>query len=225
MYEAAAGALVDARLPAMSDALLSLGLDVSVERLAAAHSEAQRAFEAAWALNSQFTTRHASRIMAEHLEFGTAAAAALEEAFRTGSATADVLLVDGAVEAVMAARQSGARTAIVCDIGLTPSEVIVEWLRERELAQAFDCMAFSDRLGTYKPSPEIFDHVFQTIGLTEPVRGVHVGDRRRTDVEGARRRGLYSVRFRGIYDDACDLPEADWVIDSMHEFSALLRMG
>lgn len=53
-------------------------------------------------------------------------------------------------------------------------------------------------------------------------QGVHVGDLRRTDVAGAKAVGMGTVRFRGVHDDDSEGPEADAVIDHLHELVSLL---
>ena len=50
---------------------------------------------------------------------------------------------------------------------------------------ASTAFAFSDEVGRYKPAPEIFEHAL-ALGGVAPERAAHVGDRRRTDVGGAR---------------------------------------
>jgi FMN phosphatase YigB (HAD superfamily) len=56
-------------------------------------------------------------------------------------------------------------------------------------------------------------------------RAAHVGDLRRTDIAGARATGMGTVRFRGVYDDTSDVPDADVVIEAMSELvPALSRL-
>ncbi len=85
----------------------------------------------------------------------------------------------------------------------------------------FTGWSFSDEVGWFKPAPEIFAHALAYLEVS-PGRAAHVGDLRRTDVAGARSAGLISVRYRGAYDDASELAEADIVIDHHDALTASL---
>jgi FMN phosphatase YigB (HAD superfamily) len=53
---------------------------------------------------------------------------------------------------------------------------------------------------------------------------VHVGDLKRTDIEGGRRAGMGTVRLQAAYDDPDALPDADALAASHVElFDALER--
>jgi FMN phosphatase YigB (HAD superfamily) len=111
----------------------------------------------------------------------------------------------------------------VCDIGLTPSLVVRRLLERHGLLRFFDHLAFSDEVGHYKPARAIFESALAGLRTMEPTRCVHVGDRLRTDVEGARNLGMGSVRYRGVFDDdPGEGVEADIVIDHVAELPALL---
>jgi FMN phosphatase YigB (HAD superfamily) len=223
IHETFPGALVEGRLPAIRAGLAAIGVDVADAEIRAAHAVAQARFEEAWAANEQFRTEDAAEVMRLELGLDPSATAVIDVGFAVGGAQAQVTMVAGAVELLEVIRGSGSRTAIVCDIGLTPSPVLIEWLRERQLFDSFDRIAFSDIIGSYKPSPLMFDWVLDELRCHDPSRAVHIGDRRRTDVQAARARGLASIRFRGIFDDRADLEDADHVVDSLPEIAALLR--
>jgi FMN phosphatase YigB (HAD superfamily) len=220
--EARPGALVDARLPSMRDELAALGVEVSANDLRRAHGVAQREFEAASGSGILYETIEASTAMASALGLPNVAIAALNVGFVVGSASSEVCLVDGARELVMSLHDADVRLAIVCDVGLTPSSVLVDWMRQWHLLEFFDAVAFSDRLGAYKPDTLMFDHVMTALDCPSRDRAVHIGDRRRTDVQGARAAGLASVRFNGVFDDESDLPEADYVVPTMLQLRTLL---
>ncbi|MBW3616050.1 MAG: HAD hydrolase-like protein [Actinobacteria bacterium] len=48
--------------------------------------------------------------------------------------------------------------------------------------------------------------------VDDPGAAAHVGDNRRTDVAGANAMGMTSVRYRGVFDDTSEWPEADIVV-------------
>src|SRR5262249_22895971 len=119
--------------------------------------------------------------------------------------------------------EGGVQLGIVCDVGLTGSPHLRRFLEEFGVLRHFRGWAFSDEVGHFKPSPEIFRHMLDQFELGEGDAGVvwHVGDLRRTDVAGARGSGLVPVRYRGMADDRSDAPEADRVVDDLSELVAL----
>lgn len=112
-------------------------------------------------------------------------------------------------------KEAGLRIGIVCDVGMAPSRLLREHLVTHGLIGYFDHWSFSDEVGVYKPSPEIFEHALAGLGVGDASRAVHVGDLRRTDVAGARAMGMTTVRYRGSNDDPGEPgdPEGDAVID------------
>lgn len=222
IHESRPGALVDARVPAIRGFLAEGGHIFSMDELRSLHAIIQAEFEYFSANGVIYETLHAARKMAELLELPDGSEHLIDKGFTLGSAGADVLVVDGVPAALEVLRAFGVATAIVCDVGLTPSSVLVEWLETQGLASYFDAMAFSDQIGEYKPGRRMFDWVMSEIGCRTPKRVVHVGDRRRTDVAGARSCGFRSVRFMGVFDDQAELAEAEAVIEHMPDLLDLL---
>jgi putative hydrolase of the HAD superfamily len=142
-----------------------------------------------------------------------------EEASHSGR----VLAIDGAVETLEALSVAGVRRALVCDTGLTPGRVVRRHLERQGLLEHLEVCVFSDEIGVPKPDPRVFRAALEPLGVP-PVRAVHVGDLRRTDVAGARTLGMGTVRIRAQYDDVTDLPEADAVADSHGEVLAILGL-
>lgn len=216
-------ALVRARLPTLAAVLAAAGHTVGEDAVEAAHLAAFDAYQSAWTANRQYCVPDAVHTMVGHLGLTSSPelAAALELAFSDAGSAADLRLVPGTASCLHALRDAGVKLAIICDVGLTPTPVLLERLEREGLLELFDAVAFSEEVGYYKPAPQMFHHVLDRLGV-EPARAAHVGDRLRTDVGGARAAGLVSVRFRGIYDDPDDLPEADIVIDDLTELPAAL---
>jgi putative hydrolase of the HAD superfamily len=134
------------------------------------------------------------------------------------------VVVPGAIDVLTELRRLGLRTAIVCDIGLTPSSALEDLLQSAGVLPLTDVQMWSDVREIYKPDPAIFRWTIEALGV-EPEEAIHVGDRLRTDVEGARRVGMMSVRFNGVYDDQDDVPEADLVIDDLRDLVTVLGLA
>jgi FMN phosphatase YigB (HAD superfamily) len=145
----------------------------------------------------------------------------LTDAFEEASADLGVDLVPGAPEALEETRRGGRPTALVCDTGFSPGRIVRRILDGAGLLPFLDVLAFSDEVGVPKPHERMFLHALGGIGV-DPARAAHVGDLRRTDVAGARALGMGSVRFRGVYDDTSEHPEADVVIDTMSDLPRVL---
>jgi FMN phosphatase YigB (HAD superfamily) len=218
VHESFPGALVAARLPAIRHELAAAELSVSIDVLAAAHAVAQAEFEIVSSQGTIYDTTHAATRMSAELGLPADAVELIQYGFDVGSADADVSIVPEVPESLERLRSAGLRMAIVCDVGLTPSDVLMGWLDRRGLASYFSAAAFSDRIGEYKPGPAMFEHVMHELNVDDPKCVIHIGDRRRTDVAGARMSGLRSARYSGVFDDRADLPEADLVVSSMSAF-------
>lgn len=209
-------ALVRARLPTLAAGLSDEGHDVAAGDLEAAHMAAFAAYQKAWRANRQYCVPDAVRTMIEHLGVTSSPrlAEVLETAFSDAGRAADLHLAPSTSACLHALRDARLKLAIVCDVGLTPTPVLLERLEREGLLDLFDAVAFSEQVGYYKPAPEMFRRVLDQLQVA-PDRAAHVGDRLRTDVAGARAAGLVSVRYRGIFDDPAHLPEADIVIDDL----------
>jgi FMN phosphatase YigB (HAD superfamily) len=218
------GSLRQRRLEVWPEALGRDGLDpVALED---AHDAAHRAYEEAWREGRQFTVKHAAELVADRLpELPEDAREVLVEGFCEAGRRAAVHASDGVRDCLEELKSNGVRLGIVCDIGLTPAYVVRELLARHELLDLFDDTAFSDEVGHYKPDRRIFEHALANLGGAAPERSAHVGDRRRTDVAGAQAIGMTAVRYRAVYDDPDNGPEADHVVDALAEIPALLGAG
>lgn len=214
------GGLLRPRAEAWQRILKGAGIEVPLDRLEAAHGAALDAYKAAWERGDQFRSAEATRCALADLDLAVGAADAerLEHAFHEAGLASTLEVVPGATHVLDELRADGVRTAIICDIGLTPSSALTHHLDGAGILGRIDVQAWSDRLGIYKPDPSIFDWTLRELGVAAD-RAVHVGDRLRTDVAGARSAGLATVRYTGIYDDPAPLPEADHVV---HELAAAL---
>jgi putative hydrolase of the HAD superfamily len=92
------------------------------------------------------------------------------------------------IPALLAMRAAGLRLAIVSNWGWAAPEL----LQTLELAQHFEVLSISARVGYQKPSPLIFEHALRLLG-TPAHDAVHVGDDPTADVVGARRAGIEPI--------------------------------
>ena len=129
----------------------------------------------------------------------------------------------GSAETLAALRSAGVRTALVCDTGLSPGSVVRQVLERCGLLAEIEVLAFSDEVGVAKPAAPIFEHALGALG-SQPGDATHVGDLLRTDVGGARKLGMGTVRIRAVHDDPSDLPEADHVADDHAHLREILGL-
>jgi FMN phosphatase YigB (HAD superfamily) len=153
---------------------------------------------------------------------GRDAAPVLVEGFSEGGRRAAVHPSDGVGECLASLKAGGTRIGIVCDIGLTPSPVVRELLERAGLLDYFDGMSFSDEVGHYKPHPAIFEHALAGLGGVPAERAAHVGDRVRTDVDGAAAMGMKAVRYNGVYEDELAGQREEVVVRDLRELPRLL---
>jgi HAD superfamily hydrolase (TIGR01549 family) len=229
------GYLRGRRLEAMSQVLVDAGVGsagVVLPVLTAGYAAAWTSWHDGWHANRQFTGADAANTICDALErtFADSPAVAplrarLCEVFASQSEDADLPLVDGAADVLAALSDRGVRLGIICDVGFTGSPILVRHLERHGVLGYFDHCSFSDEVGFYKPAPEIFAHALAGLGSPDPAECVHIGDRRRTDVGGARAAGMRAVRITAAYEDPDeDAPEADAVISSYDELLPALGL-
>jgi len=200
---------------------------------AVSHTDAGRAFDAAWDRHMRgwvdgFATgaNEVARWALSELGLGEPhpTVERLVAIFEEASHSSRVCAIDGAGDLLAALHRAGVPCALVCDTGLTPGRVVRRHLDHQGLLEGLAAQAFSDEVGAPKPDPRAFRAALEPLGVA-PEQALHVGDLRRTDVAGARALGMTSVRIRSRYDDLSDLPDADFVVDSHAELETLLRIA
>jgi FMN phosphatase YigB (HAD superfamily) len=196
------------RKHAWHEVALARRIDVAPEVLDEVLDHASALHHDGWLRNEQFTAEHAIDVAAELLSalLRDGDKAALRDAWYSASTRADVELTPHCATVLAALDARGVRIGIVCDVGLTPSVLLREFLARHGVLDHFDHWSFSDDVGVYKPDAAIFRHALQGLGATAATT-VHIGDIRRTDVAGARAAGMRPVRYRGVADD--DDPAVD----------------
>jgi FMN phosphatase YigB (HAD superfamily) len=222
------GVLRGRRMRAWAGILEEAGSPFGPERLERAFDDSWSAYEAAWEGNRQYLyTEAADEIIGRlGLEPPPDVRAALVEGFLRAAEGAELHLTDGVAECLIALRDAGVALGIVCDVGMTPSFVLRDVLREHGILESFTHWSFSDEVGVYKPDAAIFRHALHGLGDPDPARTAHVGDRRRTDVAGAIAMGMIAVRYRGVFDDVDpDEPEAAIVTGDLRELPRALGIA
>lgn len=106
------------------------------------------------------------------------------------------------VPALEALRQRGYRLGVIANA----SSLVLGRLKETRLVGYFETIVYSEAVGVEKPHSKIFKIALERMGYA-PEEAIHVGDRLREDVEGARRVGLTPVlidRSGSCSDIPCD---------------------
>jgi FMN phosphatase YigB (HAD superfamily) len=229
------GYLRGRRLEAMSQVLVDAGVGsagVVLPVLEAGYDAAWLGWNDAWRANRQLSGVDAAHSMCDAVEQAFAGSGVvgvrdrLLDAFAGQGEGADLMLVDGVADTLAALSERGIRLGIICDVGFTPSPVLLRHLERHGLLEYFDHWSFSDEVGVYKPDPRIFQHALAGLGGFEPGRCVHVGDRRRTDVAGAQALGMRAVRITSVFEDEPDQgPSGDVVISSYKELLPALGLA
>lgn len=226
-----AGVISALRREAVVRALLEHELEVE-EDVLEAHLAATQALQAeAWHRGEHFEPERAATAFADAIEgLEGPGHGRVVAAYLGAGEAADLRLTRGAAETVAALAAAGVQLGIVCDVGLTGSRHLRAFLERAGVLEHFRGWAFSDEVGHYKPSPQIFAHMLGQLDLGGRAADIggpggpvvwHVGDLRRTDVAGARAAGLAAIRYRGENDDRSADPEADRVIDELPELLPL----
>jgi len=219
------GAMTEARRRAVSLACEECEVEVEASRLAAGLEEVGRSWERSWAAGAHLHPREGAAMLVRTLGLEGAAGELVAEAFLEAGREAELELAPDVDTALEGLREREVRLGIVCDVGFTRGELLRGLLDREGMLGHFGGWAFSDEVGHYKPSPQIFEAALEQLGA-RPGEAVHVGDLRRTDVAGAAALGMGTVRYRGLNEEREGGAEADFVIDSHAELIAVLeRLG
>lgn len=217
----------DHRLDAWTGVLEDEGFAVERGALDAAMSASWDVFLEAWRTNRQYTHVEAAVDILEQL--GHQVPPDVHDrliATYTYDESNQPELTEGIGECLERLTSAGVRLGIICDVGMTPSTSLRQILERYGVLRYFSHWSFSDEVGAYKPSAEIFAHALAGLGGVAPTSAAHVGDLKRTDVAGALDVGMTAVRYTGSFDDAAaEGPEATHVIASHAELPGVLGIG
>ena len=218
------GAMSEARERAVAAACEAAEVEIEAELLRASLEGVGLSWERAWAAGHHLHPREGAEALVRALGVEGAAREMVAGAFLGAGREVTLQLAPDIRPCLERLGERGIRAGIVCDVGFSGGELLRELLAREGLLDHFGGWGFSDEVGHYKPSPQIFE---AALGALEagPEEAVHVGDLRRTDVAGAAALGMRTVRYRGLHDDP-DLdagPEADAVLDRHLELSGLIE--
>jgi HAD superfamily hydrolase (TIGR01549 family) len=214
----------EARQRAVAAACEASGVEVEAAALAASLEEVASSYRRSWTAGTHFHPREGAEMLIRALGVEGAARELVAEAFLAADREMSLDLSPDIRPCLEALSERGIRLGIVCDVGFTGGELLRAFLEREGLLEHFSGWAFSDEVGHYKPSPQIFEAALAALGA-QPAEAMHVGDLRRTDVAGANAIGMRTVRYRGLYDDsgAEGGREADFVIDSHRQLPGLVE--
>ncbi len=224
----APGALEAARSESLTAVLAEAELVVEADLLDRVLHDVWTTWEAEWAAGRPYYGPDAAggvvdRLLREGLAVEPLRKA-LVAAFLATHEHAELFLVDGVAEVLEQLAGHGVALGIICDVGFIESRLLRQALERHDVLRHFRHWSFSDEVGAYKPDRRIFEHALAGLGGVAPERAAHIGDLRRTDVQGARSVGMRAIRFAGVNDDRADLPDADVVIRSYAELPAALGL-
>lgn len=197
-------------------ALSAMGGEHTPEQVEASMFAGWQWFEDRWRAGVvtspvEAATRAAADLGVEDLD---GAVSAFVEVIERGSDPAAMRTAPGIGGVLEELRRAGVACGIICDVGMTPSTRLRQYLEHHGLLEYFTHWSFSDEVGVFKPDARIFAHAADGLDRPAPAEMAHVGDLRRTDVAGARAQGWATVRYSGLNDDGDDdIPDADHVID------------
>lgn len=125
--------------------------------------------------------------------------------------------IAGMTELARELRARGVRVAV-----LSNSEgMLAELLGEVGIADAFDVIVDSGRIGMEKPGVAIFEH---TLKLLDVATAIHIGDSYNADIVGARNAGWRAIWFGRRVEPVGD-PEIAIARDAHDVRAALTRWG
>ena len=214
---APAGMMTEARQRAVVAACAAGAVEVEEELLVRSLEQVAHSYESSWSSGAHFHPRTGAEMLVRALGVDGVVAEAVAEAFLTAGRDARLEFSPGLRPALEDLAARGIRLGIVCDVGFTGGELLRGLLAEQGLLDYFSGWAFSDEVGHYKPSPQIFEAALRSLEAS-PGAAMHVGDLRRTDIAGAAALGMRTARYRALHNDPGPDGEieADFVLDS-HE--------
>lgn len=217
------GTMAEARQRAVAAACESCDVEAEAELIAASLEEVASSYHRSWSVGTHFHPREGAEMLVHALGVEGAAREMVAEAFLTAGRGASLELSPDIRPCLEILSERGIRLGIVCDVGFTGGELLRGFLDRQGLFEHFSGWGFSDEVGHYKPSPQIFEAALHAL-RAQPAEAAHVGDLRRTDIAGAREVGMRTVRYRGLHDDAAANggEEAEFVIDSHRDLPDLI---
>ncbi len=176
-----------------------LGVNISVEQLSSVLEAMTPWFKEVWDLNRDVTLVDQLRFIVQKASNGSLQMrdewiGELSAAYVSPLFDAPPYLNPDALRVLRWLRDRDKRIGLICNTGRTPGFGLRRFLRQKDIADFFDVMLFSDETGIRKPDAEIFKMALETLGV-KPFEAVHVGDNLETDISGAKNAGLRGIHL------------------------------
>jgi putative hydrolase of the HAD superfamily len=225
IYEPDSSQAREIRVAALAEIAAQLGQDLSLERADSVLQQARARHVQGWIEEIQTGSIEIAQWALEDLGLPDGEAASeLARRLSQASYQQDIRALDGARETLEVLAERGIRRALICDTGFTPAPIVRDLLDRAGLLALLEVQIFSDEAGVPKPNPRVFRMALEGLGVSAG-EAVHVGDLRRSDIAGARRVGMGSIRICWDHDDQSDQPEADAVAESHEHLRKLLGVS
>jgi putative hydrolase of the HAD superfamily len=214
------------RCSGIARALREAGREVTREDIDAAFESSGRYLEERWSAYRDVDTDEQVGILLRcmGIEPGAGLVAAVADPYANAVLHVEPFVVDGALEALRAVRDSGLRLALISNTGRTPGAAMRKVMGRLGLLDFFEVTTFSNEAGYLKPDARIFELTLSRMGATAG-RTVHVGDHPVLDVRGAKNYGMRSIhvlRHAGKGKADC---EPDARIDTLYDLpDTIFRM-
>jgi FMN phosphatase YigB (HAD superfamily) len=218
--------ITEARISGIAKALHDAGQDVSREKIVEAFGRSGKHLEQHWATYRDMDTDGQVKILLEcmGIEPEQGLVASIADPYANAVLHVEPFLVDGALEALEALRDSGLRLALISNTGRTPGQAMRKVIRKMGILDFFEVTTFSNEAGYLKPDSRIFEATLSRIGA-RPEQTVHVGDHDVLDVTGAKGYGMKSIKVLQYASSGKANRESDLCIDTMYELpDAILRL-
>ncbi len=118
----------------------------------------------------------------------------LQETFEEAILSPPPELIPGVRQFLVMVKKERLKIGLICNTGWFSSRAIDTALARCEVAHFFDFFAYSDRVGSAKPSAKIFEFALSASGC-RPAEAIHIGDKLATDIAGALNAGLGAIHF------------------------------
>lgn len=197
------------RVAALRGVAAAQGIELDEDRAEALLRAAHARHVEHWRRGASSGAREVAQWALEALELQhVQLAQQLSHRFEEAGLALDVAPLPGAATALESLRARGVRTALICDTGFSGGRIVRQLLARTGLLTLLEVVVFSDEVGVPKPDRRMFEAAMGPLGVA-PVECVHVGDLKRTDVQGGRGAGMGTVRLLAVHDDPDEGPEAD----------------
>lgn len=103
-------------------------------------------------------------------------------------------VIPGARKFLERVKKRPLKVGLICNTGWFSAHAVDTALQRCDVARFFDFFAYSDMVGSAKPSPRIFEFALSSAEC-RPEEAIHIGDKFRTDIVGALNAGLGAIHF------------------------------